>query len=301
MPFKMISTKQKSIATAFAVLVAASGCSSNKPVAIESAEARLNNARADENIAAAAPDALNQSERALNLAERAWEEDKGPDTVNHFVYISERKLDLAREVTRRSLAEQSAADNRQLANLQAKANALTTNTLREETQNAKVEARVANARSQSAEATAGLYRAESERAKAEADALEKELQELHAQKTAEGYEIMLEENVLFDVDKTQLKPGAYQKLTPIVQWLNKYPNATVVIEGHTDNTGSIEHNRNLSQARAQAVAEFLGRYQIDRTRVVARGLGEQYPRVSNDSASGRLQNRRVEIVISKNS
>jgi OOP family OmpA-OmpF porin len=77
------------------------------------------------------------------------------------------------------------------------------------------------------------------------------------------------------------------------------PDRKVLIEGHTDSSGSASYNSDLSQRRANAVEALLINQGVDPTRIVARGYGESYPVATNDTAAGRQQNRRVEIVILK--
>jgi len=76
------------------------------------------------------------------------------------------------------------------------------------------------------------------------------------------------------------------------------PDRTVLVEGFTDSTGSHSHNQELSERRAQSVAQALTSLGVPRERVAMRGYGEAYPVASNDSASNRQLNRRVEIVLS---
>jgi outer membrane protein OmpA-like peptidoglycan-associated protein len=80
--------------------------------------------------------------------------------------------------------------------------------------------------------------------------------------------------------------------------MQKNPETKVIIEGHTDSRGSEDYNEQLSQRRAQAVQDALAMRGIDRSRVETVGRGEAYPVASNDTAAGRQQNRRVDIVFS---
>jgi outer membrane protein OmpA-like peptidoglycan-associated protein len=80
--------------------------------------------------------------------------------------------------------------------------------------------------------------------------------------------------------------------------MQQNPDRTVEVTGFTDSTGSVEFNQELSERRAEAVRQALTRYGISPQRVVARGLGPALPVASNNTASGRQQNRRVEITIS---
>jgi outer membrane protein OmpA-like peptidoglycan-associated protein len=84
----------------------------------------------------------------------------------------------------------------------------------------------------------------------------------------------------------------------LVTFLNKYPGRTVAIEGYTDSVGSEDYNQSLSERRADSVKSYLTAQGIGSTRLSASGKGESDPVAANDSASGRQQNRRVEVVIS---
>lgn len=103
----------------------------------------------------------------------------------------------------------------------------------------------------------------------------------------------------FDTDKATLRPGAEKTLTEIVKMLQREPGWKIEIQGHTDNTGPADHNRDLSQQRAETVQAFLLLYGIDKARLTPRGLGETMPVDSNETSTGRAQNRRVELVVVK--
>jgi outer membrane protein OmpA-like peptidoglycan-associated protein len=82
--------------------------------------------------------------------------------------------------------------------------------------------------------------------------------------------------------------------------LREYPDTNIVIQGYTDNTGRADHNRKLSQARAEAVTGYLVSAGVQRARLVSEGLGDTHPAASNATHEGRAQNRRVEIHIEAN-
>lgn len=104
--------------------------------------------------------------------------------------------------------------------------------------------------------------------------------------------------MLFDVDQSEFRPDAEQALTEVLAVLLEYPEATLLIEGHTDASGTPEHNRELSEARAVAVREWLkSRRGAATWRFEVVGHGERRPVASNDTREGRQQNRRVEITI----
>jgi len=127
-----------------------------------------------------------------------------------------------------------------------------------------------------------------------------ELQDLQAKQTQRGMVVTLSD-VLFDTGRATLKPGADRALDRLAQYLKDNPNVRVLIEGHTDSRGSSAYNEELSQRRAQAVAEALSERGVPGDRYVAKGLGKEYPVASNSTAAGQQQNRRVEIVLSDES
>jgi outer membrane protein OmpA-like peptidoglycan-associated protein len=77
-----------------------------------------------------------------------------------------------------------------------------------------------------------------------------------------------------------------------------HPGLNLAVEGHTDSVGNDSYNQGLSDRRAESVRDYLVRQGIPRDTIVAHGFGESQPVVSNDSASGRQQNRRVEVIVS---
>jgi OmpA-OmpF porin, OOP family len=129
------------------------------------------------------------------------------------------------------------------------------------------------------------------------DVLETELAALRAERTDRGLVVTLSDEILFDVDQAELKPGGMQQLARVSEFLREHPDRNVVIEGHTDSTAPDTYNLALSQRRAHAVEDFLITQGVEPTRISAIGYGEQLPIATNDSAAGRQANRRVEIVV----
>ncbi len=130
----------------------------------------------------------------------------------------------------------------------------------------------------------------------EVDALRRQLSELNAKQTERGLVVTLGD-VLFETGKSDLKSAATADLSKLSGLLAQYPERSLVIEGHTDNVGSEVSNQVLSQNRADSVKAFLLNQGIATNRITAFGKGEGSPVASNDSASGRQMNRRVEIII----
>jgi len=112
--------------------------------------------------------------------------------------------------------------------------------------------------------------------------------------------VTMPQDILFAVDSDTLRSDLQSDLRALATNLNNYPNSTVDIIGHTDNTGDAGYNQDLSQRRAQSVRNILINSGVDGFRLRAIGRGEDQPVASNLDAAGRTQNRRVEIVIRPN-
>lgn len=137
---------------------------------------------------------------------------------------------------------------------------------------------------------------DAELAKQRAARLEQELAEFKARETERGLMLTLGD-VLFEVGSAELKPGIQRKLFPLADFLKETPGRNVLIEGHTDSSGSADFNLELSRRRAESVADFLIQQGVSPLRVTTRGYGEAFPVASNNTAAGRQQNRRVDVVI----
>lgn len=169
-------------------------------------------------------------------------------------------------------------------------------------QTAKVKAETAAIRAEieqlKTSGTSRVATAEAQAAQAQAEAarLRSALKEYQMRQTALGATLVLQD-VVFETGKAVLKPGATQRLQPLVNYLAANKDVKVRIDGHTDSVGSTGYNQKLSQRRAEAVRSSLASAGIDAARVEAVGHGEGQPVASNANAAGRQQNRRVEITL----
>ncbi|WP_237763243.1 OmpA family protein [Thiobacillus denitrificans] len=207
-------------------------------------------------------------------------------------------------------ARRQAAIAQQTAEQQAAAlAAASSQAQRDEAQIAARQAELEAARQQalSAQQTAEQKAAALEAARAQAErdqALiaqqEQQLRELDAKQTDRGMVITLGD-VLFSINKAQLSPGGVRNVQKLADFLNQYPQRKVLIEGHTDSTGSLSINQPLSERRADAVRTALVDRGISGDRIETRGYAEAYPVASNNTAAGRQLNRRVEIILSDDS
>ncbi|WP_210529033.1 OmpA family protein [Rubellimicrobium arenae] len=112
--------------------------------------------------------------------------------------------------------------------------------------------------------------------------------------------VTLPQDILFGTDSASVSLQSQQDLRAVANSLNNYPNTTVNVVGHTDNTGDAAYNQDLSERRAQAVAQVLIGSGVSPARVNTIGRGEDAPIASNQTVAGRAQNRRVEIIITPN-
>jgi outer membrane protein OmpA-like peptidoglycan-associated protein/tetratricopeptide (TPR) repeat protein len=111
-----------------------------------------------------------------------------------------------------------------------------------------------------------------------------------------GTKVVLE-NIFFETNKATLKPESYPQLEQVLKFLDSNPSVRMEISGHTDNTGSLKLNTNLSQARAESVVRYLVERGVDPSRLDAKGYAYSQPIAPNDTAEGRAKNRRVEFKI----
>lgn len=116
----------------------------------------------------------------------------------------------------------------------------------------------------------------------------------------EGILVKFDSGILFDTDKSDLKPAAQTNLQNLANSLQKNANTNILIVGHTDDTGSDSHNMDLSVRRAESVKSYIVADNVSASRLTTSGKGEAEPIADNTTTTGRAQNRRVEIVIVAN-
>lgn len=116
----------------------------------------------------------------------------------------------------------------------------------------------------------------------------------------EGIIVKFDSGILFDVNKSELKPAAITNIQNLAKSLKDNPGTNVTIIGHTDNTGSDEYNARLSERRAESVKTFTINQGVAGNRLTTQGKGESEPIADNSTEEGRSKNRRVEIVIVAN-
>ena len=242
-----------------------------EPQELAQVRASYERAAADAAVRQRAGVEIYEAEQALDRAEATWREEGNYDEAVHLAYLASRKVEIARVASeRRALEEEIAALPGQTALL-----------LR-----------------QSEQSSAASLRSGGLRLRLSPDGeedLEKLLEKLHAEPTERG--VVTLGDVLFDFDQADPKPAADENLAILAEFLRTHPGRSTLIEGHTDGTGILEYNFDLSRRRAVAVKSRLEAEGISRERILAVGYGPVYPVASNAIASGRAQNRRVEVVL----
>jgi outer membrane protein OmpA-like peptidoglycan-associated protein len=219
------------------------------------------------------------------------------DEFDHNVYITDRLIKVAEAEGLAAYAEargQALASERETLLLDARTRQAEYALAQADAE--RLAAERARTEAEIARSDAELARTDAQIAQLELETLRTRLTELEAVQTERGLVVTLGD-VLFEVDRAELKPGATRSLDELVQVLRENPNATVAIEGHTDSTGGRDYNLSLSQRRSDSVRGYLLAQGIAAERITANGLGPDFPVASNNDAAGRQQNRRVELVI----
>ena len=127
--------------------------------------------------------------------------------------------------------------------------------------------------------------------------IERDIAGAKVERIGEGIKITFDSNVMFDVNKANVKDGFKTELNELAVILNKYDDTNIVLQGHTDSTGAEDYNMQLSEKRAYSVGNYLSTQNVNSARYAVEGFGESRPVASNDTAEGRSQNRRVEVAI----
>ncbi len=130
--------------------------------------------------------------------------------------------------------------------------------------------------------------------------MERDLQGAKIERVGEGIKITFDSGLLFDIDKDQLKSNSEANIANLSRILKKYDDTNILVEGHTDNTGSDEYNQRLSERRATSVSSQLRATGVAAGRISTKGYGETQAIGDNTTDVGRQQNRRVEVAVFAN-
>jgi len=259
------------------VLLSACAMSPTSPDGSEELRAKLTQLQQNPDMMTHARVQLRDAEAAVELAEQPLDDEA---VVAHRIYMADRMIEIARAKGQVGLLEAE----RELLGEQRDEARLAARTREADQAHADAE----SARSSQAQAAAMSAR--------EAEELQRQIDTLEAEATERGLVLTLGD-VLFATGSAEIQGGTNQNLEKLVTFLKQYPERQVLIEGHTDNVGSAAFNETLSRQRAESVRRFLISRGIDSSRLSVSGYGFERPVASNDTAMGRQQNRRVEVVI----
>lgn len=312
---KVSSPGMTLVAAAVAAVLVACSSAAVKPTGAAEARARLTQLQSDPNLANRAPIAIQSADTAVRAAEQP---EADSDLAMYRVYIADRKVDTARALAETRLAEDQRstlraqsekarldARTRELdvaqgqtaaAKIEGDEQTLVADRARGEAAAADVAAtnsaqQASDARSEAQDAN--LAAANSNQQAAE---LQRQIDLLQGRITDRGV-IVTVGDTLFSADGIDLRGSSSGNLDKVVAFLDQYPERTATIEGFSDNAGTDDENQAMSQGRADSVKSYLVGQGVSQDRLTASGRGDTSPVAANDSASGRQQNRRVEVII----
>jgi len=307
-----MNTCSKLFATA-ALAAGLSACQTTPPTNADLVAARSAVAAASADPGAArATVELDNARLALQRAEAAWADRRDSEETRHLAYLTQRRADIALAVAAQARADerlQQAGADRERVRLQARTReaevaAQSARAAQANAQMAQADAQSAQAAAQSAQGQAARSQQDADAARLQAQqqaeraaALERDLQSLAARSTQRGMVVTLGD-VLFATGQATLQPGAQRSVQQLAAVLQQYPERRVLIEGFTDNQGSEQMNLDLSQRRADAFRVALLAAGVDASRIDVRAHGKAFPVADNNTAAGRQQNRRVEVLFS---
>jgi outer membrane protein OmpA-like peptidoglycan-associated protein len=280
--------------------IALAACSTVPTTTATLDEARADFVAANNNpqIASYAPMEFKQATDALDRANEAAAKRESLETIDRLAYVAKQRIATAQEVAKAKAAEVEVANaSRERDRVQLEARTAEADRAKRDAAEAQAQAAAAQQQAQDAQAQAQAAQQQAAQLAEHTAHLEAMLSDLHAQKTERGMVVTIGD-VLFATDRAELNANGMATVRKLADIMTQNPDRTVMVEGFTDSTGTASHNKDLSERRAASVAQALTGLGVPRERVAMRGYGEAFPVASNDSASNRQLNRRVEIVLS---
>lgn len=271
------------IAASVALLGACSSTPSDNP-RLDEAHAAYNSASTNPVVMQQASAEIERAHQMLLQADEHWKKHGNSDETNHLAYVALQDVRIAEQT-----AASRQADSR-VSQAAVEREKIIANARTEEADRARAQAN--NAQAQASDA-----KQQAQSANERAAMLQQALADLSAKQTDRGTVVTLND-VLFDVGRSTLRQGGVDTVDKLAKVLQDYPERRVMIEGYTDSTGSASTNQALSESRAEAVKQALVGKGIASDRIETHGYGESKPVADNRTASGRAENRRVEILIS---
>ncbi len=277
------------------IALIAVGCSTPPRTAeLQNARNLYASAQANPVVSRNAPVSLYEAGQSLDRAEKADNEEQ----QRHYAYVAQKQTEQAvSEASQKAEEQRMTQLGEQRDRIVLESREREAAQARAQAQMSQQQAAAAQQQAMSAREQAQAAREQARLATDQARQLESQLSELKARETNRGLMLTMTD-VMFAPNKTVLTPGGLLSINKLADILIQNPNEKVLIEGHTDNTGSAVHNQQLSEQRANAVRDALVARGVSPDRMATRGLGEAFPVASNDTSAGRQQNRRVDIIVS---
>lgn len=272
-----------------AAALAACGSVPNRNSSLDQARSSYAAAQANPQINALAADELKSAAEALRVADNANKDDSPTGTVDHLAYLAAQRVVIAEE-TASSRAAQAIT-----AGAAAERDKMRLAMRTEEADAAQRRLAVRTDEANAAQRRLAEAQRNEQRSDARVSDLESQLAALNAKKTERGMVVTLGD-VLFKSGQSQLLPGSADNLAELADFFRRNPERKASIEGHTDSVGNANANHTLSERRANVVMLALIKLGVGAERLRTHAFGEESPTASNDSATGRQLNRRVEIV-----
>jgi outer membrane protein OmpA-like peptidoglycan-associated protein len=287
-----MNLKPTFVAVAAALLGACAATPGPPPPELQQARDAVNQAAADPAVLVSASVELKRATEALNRANALHNDGSPRADVASAAYVAEQQARTAMLLANAKQSEdamKSAQAERERARADAK---------EAEARRALANAAAAHQHVQAAHEQLASAERRAADAQQEAALLLQRLTELQAKETERGLLVTLGD-VLFEFDRAEVRPTGRDALRRLADFLQRYPDRQLLIEGHTDSVGSDEYNLTLSLRRAQAVAAELIALGVSPLRIKAIGYGEDFPIVANSTDTNRALNRRVEVYISQ--
>jgi outer membrane protein OmpA-like peptidoglycan-associated protein len=273
----------------------AAGCSTTKlaPPALAQARAAVHSAELDPAVLSHAPLELKKATDSLARADKLFNLGDSMADVSSAAYVANVQAQAAVAIG------QAKSNDASIAGAQAEREKARGDMQAMAARKAQMQAGASEQRAVKAEQRTAVAQANASDAQQQAAQLQQRLTELQAKQTERGMLVTLGD-VLFETNRSEVKPAAQVSLHKLADFLAQYPARRILIEGHTDSVGSAASNESLSLRRAQSVDNALVGMGLSAQRVAVAGYGEDYPVADNATDTNRALNRRVEVYIAEN-
>lgn len=296
------------------LLLAACATSHAPPAELLAARDVVGQAARDPGVQSLAPIELKKATDTLARADALDARGESLAEISSVAYVATQQARTATAIARAKASdsaiagaelerERIRADTRGAEAVRAQARASTAQdqaaVARAQTTEARQQTSAAEQRASGAQLQAAVSQANADEAQQRAAQLQQRLSDLQAKSTERGMLVTLGD-VLFEFNRSTVRPSAQASLHKLADFLAQYPSRRILIEGHTDNIGTAAANEALSLRRAEAVDVALNGMGVARQRVATIGYGEEFPVADNATDTNRALNRRVEVYIADN-